>query len=211
MQKRILAPVTGETPVKQRLLELAVQTIDESGEPGIRVNQLAESAGVTIPTLYHYFGSREGLIEEAQAERFIRAFRTDVNNLVAALAECKTKKDLVRELQRLFKARRSQDRSLGRWQRVNALGASYARPTLAERIVRIHDDLVTQVALALMPFQRQGFIRQDIDLRAVIAWYNGAVIGKNLIEISNSSIDANEWDRTLDEAVFVILFGELPA
>lgn len=199
--------MSGESSVKQRLLELAIQTIDESGEPGIRVNQIAESAGVTIPTLYHHFGSREGLIEEAQAERFIRAFRSDVENLVAALADCTTKNDLVRELHRLFTARRETERSLVRWRRVNALGASFARPTLANKIVRAHDDLVTQVALALLPFQRQGFIRQNIDLRAVVAWYNGAVIGRNLIEISNSSIDANEWDRTLDEAVFAILFG----
>jgi len=199
--------VAGESPVKQRLLELAIQSIDESGEAGIRVNQLAEAAGVTLPTLYHHFGSREGLVEEAQAERFIRAFRTDVEALLAALADCKSKKDLVRELRRVFAARRETGRSLVRWQRVNALGASYARPTLAEKIVRAHDELVTQVALALLPFQRQRFIRQDIDLRAVVAWYNGSVIGKNLIEISNSSVDAHEWDRTLDEAVFAVLFG----
>ena len=207
MPKRNLADVAGESPVKQRLLELAIQSIDESGETSVRVNQLAEAGGVTLATLYHHFGSREGLIEEAQAERFIRAFRADVENLVSALAGCKTKKDLVRELRRLFAARRGDERSLVRWQRLNALGASYARPTLAAKIVRAHDDLVTQVALALLPFQRQGFIRGDIDLRAVVAWYNGAVIGKNLIEIAESSIDVSEWDRTLDEAVLMTLFG----
>jgi AcrR family transcriptional regulator len=115
MPERNLAFVTSETPVKQRLLELAIQTIDESGEPGIRVNQLAESAGVSIPTLYHHFGSREGLIEEAQAERFIRALRDD------------------------------------------------------------------------------------------------AVLGKNLVQISESAVDLAEWDRTFDEATLAVLFGDTPS
>lgn len=203
--------MSAESTVKQRLLELAIQTIDESGEPGIRVNQLAESAGVSIPTLYHHFGSREGLIEEAQVERFIRALRRDAEALVQQLGKCKTKADLLETLHQLFKNRKAKGRALTRWQRMNALGATYARPTLAERIVSSHDDVVTQIALALLPFQRQGFIRQDIDLRAVIAWYNGALLGKNLVQISESAIDLAEWDRVFDEAVFAVLFGELHA
>lgn len=202
--------MSAESTVKQRLLELAIQTIDESGEPGIRVNQLAESAGVSIPTLYHHFGSREGLIEEAQVERFIRALRRDAEALIQQLGKCKTKADLLETLHQLFKNRKTKGRALTRWQRMNALGATYARPTLAERIVSSHDDVVTQIALALLPFQRQGFIRQDIDLRAVIAWYNGALLGKNLVQISESAIDLAEWDRVFDEAVFAVLFGELP-
>lgn len=203
--------MSDESSVKQRLLELAIQTIDESGEPGIRVNQLAESAGVSIPTLYHHFGSREGLIEEAQVERFIRALRRDAEALIQQLGRCKTKTDLIETIHQLFKNRKAKGRALTRWQRLNALGATYARPTLAERIVSSHDEFVTNIALALLPFQRKGFIRQDIDLRAVVAWYNGALLGKNLVQISESAIDLAEWDRVFDEAVFAVLFGEFPA
>ena len=203
--------MSDESSVKQRLLELAIQTIDESGEPGIRVNQLAESAGVSIPTLYHHFGSREGLIEEAQVERFIRALRRDADALVQQLGKCKTKAELMNAIHQLFKNCKAKGRALTRWQRMNALGATYARPTLAERVVSSHDEVVTNIALALLPFQRKGFIRQDIDLRAVVAWYNGALLGKNLVQISESAIDLAEWDRVFDEAVFAVLFGEFPA
>jgi AcrR family transcriptional regulator len=199
--------MASDSPIRQQLLELAIQAIDEGGEPGIRISQLVEAAGVAIPTLYHHFGSREGLIEEAQAERFIRALRMDADVFTAGVATCKTKKDLVRVVRKLFADRKLAERAEVRWRRVNALGATYARPSLAERIVRAHDDIVTEIALALMPFQREGLIRQDIDLRAVIAWYNGSLLGKNLVEIAPSSIDLDQWDRTLDEATLYILFG----
>lgn len=202
-----MSRVVNEVPVRQRLLDLAVQTIDEHGEPGIRVSDLSKAAGVTIPTLYHYFGSREGLIEQAQAERFVKAFRADAEAFVKSLEGCTSRKKLHEILQNLFRTRRESTRALARAARVNALGAAYARPSLAKRIVEAHDALVTEISIALAPFQRQGMIRQDIDLRAVIAWYNGAVIGKNLIEIAPSTIDSEQWDRTLDEATLHVLFG----
>jgi AcrR family transcriptional regulator len=200
--------VAGESPIKQRLLELAVGVLNEAGEPGIRVTEVAAAAGVSIPTLYHHFGSREGLIEEAQAERFTRALREDAHLLIGILKECKTKKDLRVALSRAFDSRRSTDRAVVRWQRLNALGATYARPALAERITKNHDEIITQVALALLPFQRKGFIRQDVDLVAVIAWYNGIVMGKNLVEIGNSAVSVEEWESIVEESMLHILFGE---
>jgi AcrR family transcriptional regulator len=200
--------VPSESPVKQRLLELAVEVLNETGEPGIRVTELAKAGGVSIPTLYHHFGSREGLIEEAQAERFTRALREDAELLIGLLKQCKTKKDLKNVLSRVFDSRRTASRSIIRWQRLNALGATYARPVLVERIVKNHDDIITQVALALLPFQRKGVIRQDIDLVAVIAFYNGVVMGKNLIEIGDSVVSIDEWENIVDESMMNILFGE---
>jgi hypothetical protein len=64
------------------------------------------------------------------------------------------------------------------------------------------------VALALLPFQRKGFIRQDVNLVAVIALYNGIVMGKNLVEISNSVVSADEWESLVEELMLNILFGE---
>lgn len=199
--------MAAESSVKQTILELAISTIDEFGETGVRVSQIVEAAGVTIPTLYHYFGSREGLIEEAQAERFIRILRADIDVFLAQLETCETRADLEQALANLVQALELPDRALMRWQRLNALGATYARPSLAERITKAHDELATRTALALVPFQQKGIIRQDIDLRAVVAWYNGAVLGKNLVQIGNSDIDQAEWDRILVMATHAVLFG----
>ena len=189
------------------ILKLAIAVIDEHGEQAIRTNHLAAEAGTTPPTLYHYFGSREGLIEEAQAERFFRSLIVDVDIMIAQLASTSTEKQLRKAISDLFTRRDSHDRITVRWKRLNALGAAYARPGLEHRITEMHNEVVTRMTLALMPFQRQGFIRQDIDLRAVIAWYNGAVLGKALVTMDGSDIDPGQWERTMNEAVLFTLFG----
>lgn len=198
------------SPVRSTILDITVSMLDELGEAGIRTHQIADEAGVSVPTLYHHFGNREGLIEEAQVERFIRAFRADAKRFGEAMKTCTTRDGLEAALRDLFAARDTEERALVRWKRLNALGSTYARPTLAHRITQAHNELVTEIALAMLPLQRTGLLRQDIDLRAVIAWYNGAILGKNLAQIPGSDIDVAQWERTMNEAVFAVLFGHPP-
>ena len=57
------------------ILALAIKAIDTGGEASIRVKQIADEAGTSVTSIYHFFGSREGLIEAAQIARFEGGFR----------------------------------------------------------------------------------------------------------------------------------------
>ncbi len=199
-----------ESPVRAKLLELAIAVLDESGEVAIRTNHLAEEAGVKVPTLYHYFGSREGLIEEAQAERFSRQLREDGDSIAAALRSCKTEKDVRRALANLFASRDSDSGRDRRWQRMNAFGAAYARPELESRIAKVTNEVATQVSEALIPLRDDGIIRQDIDLRALVAWYIGSSLGKLVVEVEGSDIDVGNWEKLMNEANLSLMFPPAP-
>jgi TetR/AcrR family transcriptional regulator len=45
------------------ILQTACQLFSEFGYDGVGVQQIVEKAGLTKPTLYHYFGSKQGLLE----------------------------------------------------------------------------------------------------------------------------------------------------
>jgi len=49
--------------VKQAILDNALQLFSAKGYEGVSVNELTEAAGITKPTLYYYFGSKEGVFE----------------------------------------------------------------------------------------------------------------------------------------------------
>ncbi len=197
-----------ESSVKQTILELAIKTIDESGEPGIRVSQLSEAAGVAIPALYHHFGSREGLIEAAQVERFARSLREDADAFAALMKTSSSRDDVKRAIEELVTRIGTPERVLARWRRMNAVGATYARPALTEAISRAHEEVINSVANSMMPLQRQGIIRQDIDLRTVVAWFNGSSLGRTLVDMNESSVDLDQWSRTLREATYAVLFAD---
>jgi AcrR family transcriptional regulator len=194
--------------VKQQLLEAAIVVVDEHGEAALRIRDLLETVGVTAPTLYHHFGTRQDLIDEVQAERFNRTMRMDFPVFIEAVKASKSQDDLREAIRFVFTLRDDPSRLLIRFQRLNALGSAYARPDLARRIMEVHEYWAREVAAALRPFQESGLIRRDVDLEMLVAWYNGAAVGKMLVEIGPSTLDVAQWNVIMSDALEHLLFGK---
>lgn len=192
---------------KEKLLDVAIRIINEKGEAGLRIEDLLDEVDVTAPTLYHHFGNREGLIIEAQAERFLRSSRVGVSEIIEAFNASKTVDDLKKVVRLAVSYRGDTSRIEYRLQRLNALGAAYARPGLATRIVDAQESVVREIADAMRPFQTKGLIRSDVDLEMVVAWYYGALLGGLLVELTPSTLDSSQWAVVMIDAVDHLLFG----
>ena len=82
---------------REVLLERALALFAERGYDAVGVQEICEAAGVTKPTLYHYFGSKRGLLEILVRERY--------EPFVAVLAEAaEYAGDLPRTLERVVDA-----------------------------------------------------------------------------------------------------------
>jgi TetR/AcrR family transcriptional regulator len=55
---------------RSELLARALELFAVRGYDAVGVQEIAEAAGVTKPTLYHYFGSKQGLLQVMLEERF---------------------------------------------------------------------------------------------------------------------------------------------
>ncbi len=76
---------------REELLDQAVRLFSLQGYANVGVQELVESAGVTKPTLYHYFGSKAGLLRTLMEERS-RDFLTRLEGATAY------QRDLVKSL-----------------------------------------------------------------------------------------------------------------
>jgi AcrR family transcriptional regulator len=59
-----LVRLSGEGDLKARLLLSALSHFAAKGYDGVQVKEVAEEAGVSKPTLYYHFGSKEGLFRQ---------------------------------------------------------------------------------------------------------------------------------------------------
>ncbi len=55
---------------RSNILACALQLFASRGYDAVGVQEIAEAAGITKPTLYHYFGSKQGLLEALLKEHF---------------------------------------------------------------------------------------------------------------------------------------------
>jgi len=58
-------PATGFEPTRRRLVEITRDLIAERGVDAVELADIAARAGLTVPSLYHYFRDRWSLILEA--------------------------------------------------------------------------------------------------------------------------------------------------
>ena len=83
---------------RQTLMDCALTLFYERGYDAVGVQEIVDRAGVTKPTLYYYFGSKQGLLQSVLQEHF------DVmeQNLSAAVAEGGNIPDKLYRVARVF-------------------------------------------------------------------------------------------------------------
>lgn len=191
---------------RTKILDFAVAAIDAGGEAAVRVHDIAAQAGISVPVIYHYFGNRNGLVIAAQAERFTRQSRADVNAIGRAVAKCSTRDEL-RAALRITWERALAQRTENRWRRISVLGSAYARPELEAAVARAQDDIVALFAAILTPCRNRGWLLAGIDLPTTIAWQHGLLLGRVFIERGTLEGDPLEWDRLTLDALDRAFFG----
>jgi AcrR family transcriptional regulator len=100
------AHIAAKTPTSaERILTTALDLFAVRGYDATAVREICDAAGITKPTLYHFFGSKEGVLQALVASGFER-FRRMVDS---ALAEPGTFRDRLKIVARsLFESARRQ-------------------------------------------------------------------------------------------------------
>ncbi|MFG2818984.1 TetR/AcrR family transcriptional regulator [Kitasatospora sp. NPDC048365] len=83
----------GEATV-ERLLTAALEVYAAGGQPGFTVNAVTAASGVSLGSLYHHFGSFDGLATEL----YVRCMEEQYDGMLAALRRTRTARTGVRAL-----------------------------------------------------------------------------------------------------------------
>jgi AcrR family transcriptional regulator len=123
----------------------AQEEVELKGILGLRVQDVAERARVSVPLIYKYFGDRDGILAEALGamfEEFVLQ-RLDHSEQYFLSLESPTIDDLVA----MLALPRQDFRRASRWARVQILAASMEIPALRTRLglaqTAIYDQLIT--------------------------------------------------------------------
>jgi AcrR family transcriptional regulator len=196
-------------PTAQRLLEVAIDAIDVGGESALRLDSIVEKAGVAITAVYHHFGNREGLMEAAQAERYIRTVWPLVVALGERLAVVEDLKGLKTTVLTILDASIDPEFATNRLRRLNVVGSTLGRPRLAEAVTAEQTRVNHYLADALRPFQDRGMIRADLDLVAFSSWVIGVILSRVVVELEPGHPTAPAWDQVTRRAIMALMFDEL--
>ena len=210
MQERGVIPEPAQEraiPTVQAVLDATIQMLEDGGEAAVRLDEVLRVSGISRGSLYHHFGSREGLIEAARLAQFTRSVNEDIAVLRQAILESSSKEALRKRLRLITEVVGSIERKHQRLFRVSILASAYGRPTL-ERALGEEQRLVTNhIADLVSQSQERGWVRKDVNPRAVASFIQAYSFGRVLVDIDPDRVSDNDWIDTVSLAVEHLLFG----
>lgn len=179
---------------RQRLLEATISIIESHGEDGVRVDRVAALAGFTKPVVYHHFADREALVVAALTERYYRSISFAVEEIKFAAARCRSAEQFVTLLQQWIDTFGSAEGAHRRQLRIEALGAAVSRPLLQASLAEANRRQVRAFSEVLQIAKEEGWLRIDVDVSDLAAWWAGVILSRHLVEIDAEHFDPQAWN-----------------
>jgi AcrR family transcriptional regulator len=191
---------------RNRLLEAAIELIAERGEAGLKVDEVAERAEITKPSLYHFFGDREGLVVAAQAERFRRSLRFGQDAALQLAQACTSRADFEALIMGGLTQFADSAAVLRRRARIDVLGSAVSRPELMAEVNQVLTDAANDLGELVDIGKERGWVSSPFSSRSLAMWWYGTLLGRYLVE-SNDAFDVAEWDGIMVATMRNLLFA----
>ena len=190
---------------RDALLRVMVRTLDESGEPGVRLEKVLREANASVSSMYHHFRNLGGLVESAHIVRFRRTQQLDVDFFTDGMKSVTTLDEFRELLKKGMDRALHENRRIVRSQRVNASARSYQNPNYAELLRELQRQANQSLTLALLQAQAKGFIPSHVDIEAAAAWWTSTIYGRYFVEILDDPAIENRWNELTRRLAFVVL------
>ena len=190
---------------RDEILAAAVKEVRERDESAFRVTIVAKNAGCATSVLYHYFGSREGLIDAALVQIVIEESAGVRESIRLACLAAETSTDAIEMLVSYVKFAHSPDRRPERSLRARLLGAAQTRPVVRDAYQQ-YGELATQANRALLvTLAEKGLIRTDLNLNAVALTLRALDFGWVLEEANDETdVEFDDWIAVMRELAITL-------
>jgi AcrR family transcriptional regulator len=163
------------------ILHATMSAIAKKGDASVRVAKVARAAGVTTGAIYSHFGSREGLLAAAHTEfmhEMVAGIIESLGGILDSVEGNPLASPQYAEVMRGAFTGAQADNAL-RW----AAAASRAQhqPDLAAQLQPIERGMLDGITSIIQRGQTSGWMRQDLDPRAIAVIIFGGVIGMSVM------------------------------
>jgi AcrR family transcriptional regulator len=154
---------TTPSPSPERILQSALSLFSEKGYDATSVREICEASGITKPTLYHFYGSKEG-VYRALVHGTLDRVREDMTRAIAGEG---TLRDRLRRLTRTYFEAARGEPDLARF----ILALTHDPPSSAPRtdFLRFYDDILVHVTRAIETGEARGEVGPGpVDVRLLV-------------------------------------------
>lgn len=188
-------------PRARETIDAVIKVTDISlkigGEAAVRIQDISAESGVSIGSIYHHFGDREGLIRA-----------TYVHNFSAATSQYLQRANLwwqnIHHPSEIPAQRAEMDAFLtAHFNRQSPLelaailGSSVGRPLLRESLAEVQHKLTDELTEIMQMLYDRNLLRHGLKPRAVAVMILGMVFGRVIAMLDTDPVDQKSWNAAM--------------
>jgi len=201
-----MAKQNRSAPVMQAVLDAVGERLMKADESLIRIPEICEATGVNYGSVYHHFGSREGVIDAAYHQMFTKLAEEDIATLQLVSVSARTLEEYLVSLQALVGTFASSDeRRARRALRARIVAASMMRPDLRALIGATQSRLTLELQSIVEYGQQREWLNRELTAHSVAVLIQVLLVGRTLDDVSTTPIDNAEWESSMAALLGVIV------
>ncbi|HEY5103432.1 MAG TPA: TetR/AcrR family transcriptional regulator [Acidimicrobiales bacterium] len=185
-------------PVMKIVLDAVAERLVAGDELLVRIPEICESTGVNYGSVYHHFGSREGVIDAAYNLIFSQMVEEDIAICRQASAESQSLEEYVAVILPIVGAiNTGPERIARRALRVRIVAAAETRPELRVLIGETQSRLTEEWRLMIEYTQERKWLRDDLSSTFLSVLFQVLVFGRALDDISDKPLEEEDWASSI--------------
>ena len=178
------------------VLDAARRAMKRAGESAVRVQDISIETGVSIGSIYHHFGDREGLIRAAYVGQFGEVVKADIERLRAWSVMVESTDDLRAKYGEMLAFLEKHFELMPLAERAAIVGSALGRQDLRDAIAEAHTRLTDGLTEVMHNLSRAGVLKSHLVPRAAAQVILGLLHGRVLAELDNdTSTTSEDWNK----------------
>jgi AcrR family transcriptional regulator len=184
-----------------KLLEVTISELDRVGLAEIDIESLLRKSKISKGSLYHHFGSKNGLLAAAEAQQFMKYLKREGETFRKLIEDCKSKQKFIDLVAAVMKITRLEANVDFRKKRVRAIAMSFNDENLAQVLKNAQIEVTEYLAGSFQIAKDRGWVKPDTDLMALSYWIQGVFIGHIMLDITEQTEHEDAWGQVAFEAL----------
>ncbi len=184
----------------QLVIDATNRAMEDGGESAVRIQEISAQTGVSIGSIYHHFGDRDGLIRATYVHNFASSIQQDIARAKRFMAKMHSTEEIAQHYDEMLRFLVEHFKHVPASKRANIIGNTTGRPLLRAALAEVQHELTEQLTEVMELLQERKMLKPHLSPRAAAVMTLGMLHGRIVAEIDSSPVSDLEWNRAMISA-----------
>ena len=177
------------------------RALARGGETAVRIQEISKGTNVSIGSIYHHFGDRDGLIRATYVHQFAGSVREDIGNVKRFMAKMHSVQEIIEHYDDMIQFLVSHFGRLPASERAAIIGNTTGRPLLRNALAEVQNELTNSLTEVMVLLQERKMLKPHISPRAAAVIALGLLHGRVIAELDTHPVAESDWNQALLSAL----------